>query len=68
MDRGGFTLQRKAVHYLCDESSDWFPDLDDIALKLRLVRVGSLLSTQITQRRGIFQRAFNGDCGDCTSA
>ena len=23
----------KAVHYLCDESSDWFPDLDDIRAK-----------------------------------
>ncbi len=24
----------KAVHYLCDEQSDWFPDLDDIASKI----------------------------------
>ncbi len=24
----------KAVHYLCDEQSDWFPDLDDIKSKL----------------------------------
>jgi DNA-binding transcriptional MocR family regulator len=24
----------KAVHYLCDESSDWFPDLDDIRSKI----------------------------------
>jgi len=24
----------KAVHYLCDEESDWFPDLDDIAAKI----------------------------------
>lgn len=24
----------KAVHYLCDESSDWFPDLDDIRAKI----------------------------------
>lgn len=23
-----------AVHYLCDESSDWFPDLDDIRAKI----------------------------------
>ncbi len=42
MDRGGFAFHGKAVHYLCDESSDWFPDLDVFALKLRLVRVGSL--------------------------
>lgn len=24
----------KAVHYRCDESSDWFPDLDDMASKI----------------------------------
>ncbi|WP_309056424.1 pyridoxal phosphate-dependent aminotransferase [Streptomyces sp.] len=24
----------KAVHYLCDESSDWYPDLDDMASKI----------------------------------
>ncbi|WP_329185109.1 pyridoxal phosphate-dependent aminotransferase [Actinacidiphila glaucinigra] len=24
----------KAVHYLCDEQADWFPDLDDIASKI----------------------------------
>ncbi|MFC5661820.1 pyridoxal phosphate-dependent aminotransferase [Kitasatospora misakiensis] len=24
----------KAVHYLCDEGADWFPDLDDIAAKI----------------------------------
>jgi len=24
----------KAVHYMCDESSDWFPDIDDIKSKI----------------------------------
>lgn len=24
----------KAVHYICDESSDWYPDLDDIRKKI----------------------------------
>ena len=24
----------KAVHYLCDEEADWFPDLDDIKSKI----------------------------------
>jgi alanine-synthesizing transaminase len=24
----------KAVHYICDESADWFPDLDDMAAKI----------------------------------
>ena len=24
----------KAVHYICDESSDWYPDLDDIRRKI----------------------------------
>ena len=24
----------KAVHYLCDESSDWYPDIDDIRKKI----------------------------------
>ncbi len=24
----------KAVHYVCDEGADWFPDLDDIAAKI----------------------------------
>lgn len=24
----------RAVHYLCDEQSDWYPDLDDIASKI----------------------------------
>ncbi|MGW2253144.1 pyridoxal phosphate-dependent aminotransferase [Kitasatospora sp. NPDC001660] len=24
----------KAVHYLCDEGADWYPDLDDIAAKI----------------------------------
>ncbi|MFJ9691740.1 pyridoxal phosphate-dependent aminotransferase [Kitasatospora sp. NPDC101183] len=24
----------KAVHYLCDEEADWYPDLDDIASKI----------------------------------
>jgi alanine-synthesizing transaminase len=24
----------KAVHYLCDEASDWLPDLDDLAAKI----------------------------------
>ena len=26
----------KAVHYLCDEEADWFPDLDDIKSKITL--------------------------------
>ena len=34
-----------AVHYLCDESSDWFPDRMISAPKLRRVRVGSSSST-----------------------
>lgn len=24
----------KAVHYICDESADWYPDLDDMAAKI----------------------------------
>jgi len=24
----------KAVHYICDENADWYPDLDDIAAKI----------------------------------
>lgn len=24
----------KAVHYMCDESADWYPDLDDMASKI----------------------------------
>ena len=24
----------KAVHYLCDEQADWYPDLDDIKSKI----------------------------------
>ncbi|TCJ94300.1 pyridoxal phosphate-dependent aminotransferase [Nocardia alba] len=24
----------KAVHYVCDESADWYPDIDDIAAKI----------------------------------
>jgi alanine-synthesizing transaminase len=31
----------KAVHYLCDESSDWFPDLDDIRAKITPARAAS---------------------------
>lgn len=58
----------KAVHYLAMNPLTGSQTSMIFALKLRLVRVGSLLSTQITQPRGIFQRAFNGDCGDCTSA
>lgn len=38
-----------AVHYLCDESSDWFPDWMISAPKLRRVPVGSSSSTQTTQ-------------------
>ena len=31
----------KAVHYLCDESAGWFPDLDDIRSKSHRVPAGS---------------------------
>ncbi len=32
---GAVTLSSgKAVHYLCDEQADWFPDLDDIRSKI----------------------------------
>ena len=34
VDGRGQPVRRPAVHYLCDESADWQPDLDDIAAKI----------------------------------
>lgn len=47
----------KAVHYLCDESSDWFPDLDDIRAKLRPARAVSSLLTPTTRRARFTQKS-----------
>ncbi|STL58143.1 putative aminotransferase [Escherichia coli] len=48
----------KAVHYLCDESLTGSRTSMIFALKLRLVRVGSLLSTQITQPARYIPKSF----------
>lgn len=58
----------KAVHYLAMNPLTGSRTSMIFALKLRLVRVGSLLSTQITQPARYIPKSFNGDCGDCTSA
>ncbi len=50
---GGIALQRQAVHYLCDESSDWFPDLDDIRAKIT-PRTRGIVINQTTLRRRLF--------------
>ncbi|GAL11674.1 aspartate aminotransferase [Vibrio astriarenae] len=40
----------KAVHYMCDEESDWYPDLDDIRSKITLKTRGIVIINQITRR------------------
>jgi alanine-synthesizing transaminase len=34
VDRVGRAVGGTPVHYLCDEQSDWMPDIDDIARKI----------------------------------
>lgn len=40
----------KVVHYLCDEQSDWYPDLEDIKKKSTAGQKPSLSSIQTIQR------------------
>lgn len=37
----------KAVHYICDEESEWYPDINDIRKKLTTTQRQSLLSIPI---------------------
>ena len=39
----------QAVHYLCDEEANWFPDLDDIRRKITHILAVSSSSIQIIQ-------------------
>jgi alanine-synthesizing transaminase len=60
----------KAVHYLCDESSDWFPDLDDIPRENHPTRTRGHRDYQPEQpdRRGLLKRAAAGDRRDRSPA
>jgi len=51
----------KAVHYLCDESSDWFPDLDDIRAKITPRTRGIVIINPNNPTGAVLKRAADGD-------
>lgn len=48
----------KAVHYLCDESSDWYPDLDDIKKKITPKTRGIVLINPNNPTGAVYSRDF----------
>lgn len=48
----------KAVHYLCDEESDWYPDLDDIKAKITPRTRGIVLINPNNPTGAVYSRDF----------
>ncbi|KLV03931.1 aminotransferase [Photobacterium aquae] len=48
----------KAVHYVCDESSDWYPDLDDIRKKITPNTRGIVLINPNNPTGAVYSRDF----------
>ena len=48
----------KAVHYMCDESSDWYPDLDDIKKKITPNTKGIVLINPNNPTGAVYSRDF----------
>jgi alanine-synthesizing transaminase len=48
----------KAVHYLCDEESDWYPDLDDIKKKITPKTRGIVLINPNNPTGAVYSRDF----------
>lgn len=48
----------KAVHYICDESSDWYPDLDDIKSKITPQTRGIVLINPNNPTGAVYSRDF----------
>lgn len=46
----------KAVHYLCDEQSNWYPDIADMRKKLRIRQKALLLSIRTIRPVHYIQR------------
>lgn len=48
----------KPVHYMCDESSDWYPDLDDIKKKITPNTKGIVLINPNNPTGAVYSRDF----------
>ncbi|AMG29764.1 pyridoxal phosphate-dependent aminotransferase [Grimontia hollisae] len=48
----------KPVHYLCDEASDWYPDLDDIKAKITPNTKGIVLINPNNPTGAVYSRDF----------
>lgn len=48
----------KAVHYLCDESSDWFPDIEDIKRKITLRTCGIVIINPNNPTGAVYSKAI----------
>ncbi|MFH0256427.1 pyridoxal phosphate-dependent aminotransferase [Vibrio rumoiensis] len=48
----------KPVHYICDESSDWYPDLDDIKSKITSQTRGIVLINPNNPTGAVYSRDF----------
>jgi alanine-synthesizing transaminase len=48
----------KAVHYVCDEQSDWYPDLDDIKAKITPSTRGIVLINPNNPTGAVYEKAF----------
>lgn len=48
----------KPVHYICDESSDWYPDLDDIKSKITPQTRGIVLINPNNPTGAVYSRDF----------
>ncbi|USD64461.1 pyridoxal phosphate-dependent aminotransferase [Vibrio sp. SCSIO 43136] len=48
----------KAVHYLCDEEADWYPDLDDIRAKITPNTRGIVLINPNNPTGAVYSRDF----------
>ncbi len=55
----------KAVHYICDEQSDWYPDMEDIKKKItdRTKAIVIINPNNPTGRLSLSQRGFTADRG-----
>lgn len=48
----------KAVHYVCDEQSDWFPDIDDIKSKITSKTKGIVLINPNNPTGAVYSKAL----------
>ncbi len=58
-----------AVHYVCDEDSEWYPDIDDMRSKITdKTKAIVIINPKNPDRRAVSEGSASADCRSCARA